>query len=488
MKLNTLISSLEEYSLVRRKDSPAQDLKVRGIACDSRKVLRGYLFVAIKGTRADGMDFIKEAISRGARAVISESIRPNRLPEKKIVWIRVKDARLSLAVLAAAFYGYPSRKMRVVGVTGTNGKTTVTYLIESLLREAGRACAVIGTVNYRFKGRVVPSINTTPGPIELNAFLARAHRQGIPYAAMEVSSHALTQCRVTAIDFASAVFTNLTQDHLDYHSTMESYFQAKLGLFKGIPAHGRAIINNDDKHAARVKRATRAEIISYGITSAADVMARKIRFDLAGVSFLLSGRYGTFGLRSSLIGRHNLYNILAACAWALSEGLGIDTLKSAVAKFRAAPGRLERVMTHRGFYVFVDYAHTEDALKNVILSLRDLTKGRLIVVFGCGGERDRKKRPKMGAVVTRLADFAVLTNDNPRSEDPQGIIRDIRKGIKKKNFCVMLDRRQAIAKALSLAGKQDTVLIAGKGHENYQVLKDRQVHFDDREVVKECLR
>ncbi len=489
MKLNTLISSLGKYSPGKHATlSPAYNFEVKGISCDSRKVSSGYLFVAVKGTRLNGGAFIKEAIARGAKCVVAEDYKLGKSVKREIVLIKVSDARRALARLAAAFYGNPSHRIKVVGITGTNGKTTVSYLIEALLKEARSACAVIGTVNYRFRDKIVPSVNTTPGPIELNSLLSLIHKEGIPYVAMEVSSHALAQRRIEAIDFYCAIFTNLTQDHLDYHGTLENYFQAKLRLFKNIIPGGCAIINNDDKYAARIKRATRAEVITYGITQAADVVAKRIRFGLKQTSFCLSGRYGTAELKSRLIGRHNIYNILAACSWALSEGLGLATVKAAVAKFVPAPGRLERIESQRGFYVFVDYAHTEDALKNAILSFREITKGRIIVVFGCGGERDKQKRPKMGSVVSRLADFAVITSDNPRSEDPEEIIRDIKRGIKKQNFCVVPQRRQAIRKALSLAQKGDTVLIAGKGHENCQVLKDKKIHFDDREVVGECLK
>jgi UDP-N-acetylmuramyl-tripeptide synthetase len=392
-----------------------------------------------------------------------------------------------LAKLTAEFYGNPSLKIKVVGVTGTNGKTTITYLLEALIKEAKFSPAVIGTINYRFKDKIFPAKNTTPGPVELQSLLMDMSLEGIDYAVMEVSSHALDQDRVEAINFHSAIFTNLTQDHLDYHNTIENYFQAKAKLFRNLKPSSLAIINNDDACAGKLKGLTRARIVTYGINTPADITAEDIKFDISHTEFSLVTTKGKAEFKSGLIGRHNVYNLLAVVAWSVKEGIDFSIAKSALEKFNVVAGRLERIDSDGGFSVFVDYAHTEDALANVIRTLRQLSRNRIIVVFGCGGERDRTKRPKMGYVVSELADYAIITNDNPRSEDPQEIISGIKMGIKKGNYCVIPDRFEAIKESLILAKPGDVVLVAGKGHEDYQILKDGKRHFDDREVVRECL-
>jgi len=462
---------------------------IKGISCNSKNVSDGFIFVAIKGNRQDGNKFIREAIARGAKTVIVDDARQSKAAGKgKVSFIAVKDTRKALAKLAAEFYNHPSSKIKVVGITGTNGKTTITYLIEALLKKSGSSPAVIGTINYRFKDKIIVSKNTTPGPVELESMLADMLRQGVDYCLMEVSSHALHQERVGGIGFHSAIFTNLTQDHLDYHKTLENYFRTKAKLFRNMSPNTFAVINNDDNYGKRLKKLTRAKIITYGIDTNARVMARDIEFDCKRTRFHLVCPEGKIILSSRLIGKHNVYNILAAVAWALGEGIKLSTIKSAIEEFDFVPGRLQRIVSRSKFSVFIDYAHTEDALKNVINSLRHLSKGKIIVVFGCGGERDKTKRPKMGKTVTRLSDFAVITNDNPRSEGPLDIIEDIKRGITKKNYCVIPDRLKAIKKSLSLAGPGDIVLVAGKGHENHQITKGRIAHFDDQEAVRKCLR
>jgi UDP-N-acetylmuramyl-tripeptide synthetase len=484
MRLKQLIRALN----IHQRDPKFADLEIRGITCDSKKVSRGFIFVAIKGTHADGHKFIPEALERGAKAVIIQYPVSSLQSPEKACFLEVDDTRRALAKLAVEFYGAPSPRIKVIGITGTNGKTTVSYLIEAILKEANFQPAVIGTINYRFKDKIFPSKNTTPGPVELQALLADMLKEGIGYAVIEVSSHALQQDRTEGIDFCSAIFTNLSQDHLDYHGTMENYFQAKARLFKNIAPGAFIIINNDDKFAGRIKELVSAQVITYGIKNSADVMAEEIKFNLEHTDFLLVTSKERLILRSKLIGCHNIYNILAAVSWAVKEGIGCSIIKSAIEGFHCVPGRLQKIDFKGDFKVFVDYAHTEDALGNVITALRNLASKGIIVVFGCGGERDKTKRPKMGALVTELADFAIITNDNPRSEDPQGIIEDIKKGIKEENFCVVPERREAIKKALNMARTGDIVLIAGKGHEAYQILKDRTVDFDDCQVVKECLR
>jgi UDP-N-acetylmuramyl-tripeptide synthetase len=378
--------------------------------------------------------------------------------------------------------------MKVLGVTGTNGKTTVTYLLEAMIKKEGLSPGVIGTVNYRFAKTVIPADNTTPGPLKLQAILRRMADAGVDYAAMEVSSHALDQERVAGIPFHSAIFTNLTQDHLDYHLTMSRYFQAKAKLFKGLKGKAFAVLNYDDKYYRFLNSLLKVKSISYGLHPKAQVRAADIKYTVAGTQFTLIFPAGVVRIKTALIGRHNVYNILAAFSWGIKEGMSIKKMKSAIEDFKAVPGRLERIASRAGFSVFVDYAHTDDALKNALFSLRELSPRRIITVFGCGGERDRLKRPKMGRVVTQLSDFALITNDNPRCEDPAKIAKEIVSGIEKNNFRVCLDRGMAIRAALSMAGRGDIVLIAGKGHEAYQVLKKKAVHFDDREEARLCLK
>ena len=485
MKIKELIKSLDTVG----SHPDLDNFEVKGISCNSKTVKNNFVFVAVKGSKEDGSKYIDEAIASGARAVIVDSPQcPTVHSQKKIPIIRVRDTRKALAKLAAEFYDSPSSKIKVVGITGTNGKTTITYLIEALLKEAGAHPAVIGTINYRFKDKVLPSKNTTPGPVELQSMLAQMSKEGVNFAIMEVSSHALDQDRTQGVIFSSAIFTNLTQDHLDYHKTLASYFQAKAKLFKNLSPSAFAVINNDDKQAAALKEITKAKVITFGIENDALVKAEDIKSSVRHTEFLLSAPKTKINVRTSLIGRHNVYNILAAAAWAQNEGIDTKTIKSAIERFSLVPGRLERIESARHFSVFVDYAHTEDALKNVIRALRHIAEKRIIVVFGCGGERDRSKRPKMGRTVTELADYAIITNDNPRSEEPLAIIRDIKKGVRKNNYLVIPERSEAIKKSLSLAREGDVVLVAGKGHENYQILKDKTIDFSDREAVQQCLK
>ncbi len=484
MNLIRLIKRLNNYNI----DSSFVDFEVKGVSCNSKTVVDNSVFIAVKGASADGNRFIEDAIARGARAIIKESPshKVTKSPEG-ILFIGVADARKACADLAAEFYGNPSEKIEMVGITGTNGKTTLSYLLEAILKEANKAPAVIGTVNCRFKDKVIPSKNTTPGSIELQSMLFDMAAAGVNYCLMEVSSHALDQNRTEGIKFSSAVFTNLTQDHLDYHKTIEDYFLAKAKLFQGLSRGAFAIVNADDSYGKRIQNLSSCGIVNYGIYNKADVMAINIGYDISHTEFVLQSYGREIKLKTALIGAHNVYNILASVSWAVKEGIDLSIVKSAIEKFSYVPGRLERIDSKAGFSVFVDYAHTEDALDNVIRSIKKLTHGSVIVVFGCGGERDKIKRPKMGRVVTELADYSIITNDNPRSDDPLEIIEDIKKGITRANYCVIPDRKDAIKKSLSLAAAGDIVLVAGKGHENYQILKDKTLVFDDREVVRRCL-
>ncbi|MDD4939334.1 MAG: UDP-N-acetylmuramoyl-L-alanyl-D-glutamate--2,6-diaminopimelate ligase [Candidatus Omnitrophica bacterium] len=484
MKAKELISALDKPITARG----FEDFEVKGISCNSKEISDGFIFVAIEGTRLDGRQFIEEAIEKGAKAIIVTRHK-SQDTSKRAAFIQVKDARGALARLAAGFYGYPSSKIKVAGITGTNGKTTITYLLEALLKSSGFKPAVIGTINYRLKNKILPSRNTTPGAVELQSFLKEMVKSKLTHAIMEVSSHALSQDRTADIDFHSAIFTNLTQDHLDYHRTFADYFLAKSKLFKSLGRDAFAVINIDDKYGRRLKGMVKGRrVITYAIENDADVRAGDIELGILGTEFDLKLLKENIRLKTRLIGRHNVYNVLAACAWALGERLPREALESVFEKFYSVPGRLERIRCDKGFSVFVDYAHTDDALTNVISSLRQVSEGRIIVVFGCGGERDKGKRPKMGRAASELADRVIITSDNPRSEDPEEIINGVIKGIKKDNYRVIFDREKAIRESLFLAKKGDIVLIAGKGHENYQVLKGKTVYFNDSKVARECLR
>ncbi|MFA5088893.1 MAG: UDP-N-acetylmuramoyl-L-alanyl-D-glutamate--2,6-diaminopimelate ligase, partial [Candidatus Omnitrophota bacterium] len=363
-----------------------------------------------------------------------------------------------------------------------------TYLIESILKQAGRRCGVVGTINYRIENEEWPSHNTTPGVIDNQKFLSQLFTRNIDYGVMEVSSHALDQRRVDLIDFKSAVFTNLTSDHLDYHHDRESYFLAKAKLFTSLSREASAIINGDDEFGPRLASLTRARIFTFGVNGPADFVAKDIQLSSTGSRFKLICPQGEIDIKTPLIGLHNVYNITAAAAACWAEKIDIPDIQKGISLLDAVPGRLERVDGHQDFHVFVDYAHTEDGLKNVLSSLRQIGAGRLIVVFGCGGDRDKTKRPKMGKIASEFSDLAIVTSDNPRGEEPQSIVEEILPGFTKNNHLVILDREEAIRHALKMAHKDDIVLIAGKGHENYQIFKDQVIHFDDREVVREILK
>lgn len=462
------------------------EFDVLSVSSDSRKIKPNSLFVALEGPNLNGRDYIPNAIAQGAKVIVTAQ-PPAKALTPDVCVFTVKDTRKVFGEIVQKFYGPLSKAVKTIGITGTNGKTTVSYLCEAVVKAAGQECGVIGTVNYRYKSEVFPSNNTTPGIIDNQEFLLILSRKKISYCVMEVSSHALEQGRVDLIDFRSAIFTNLTSDHLDYHKNREAYFKAKAKLFTNLSASGQAIINIDDEYGPKLKKMIKSGTLTYGITKKADVMAEDIQLTLSGSQFLLKTPKGAISLNTPLIGRHNVYNILAAVGAGLREGFDLKTIKAGIESLKNVPGRLEKVDTGQNFHVFVDYAHTEDALRNVLISLKNVTKTKIILVFGCGGDRDKTKRPKMGAVGSELADLVILTNDNSRSEDPETIVEEIIAGCKSDNYMVVLDRQDAIEKALKLAEAGDVVLIAGKGHENYQIFKDRTVHFDDREVVRDFL-
>jgi UDP-N-acetylmuramoyl-L-alanyl-D-glutamate--2,6-diaminopimelate ligase len=464
---------------------------VTGVVYDSRQVQRGDLFVALKGQRADGTRFAGEAIERGAAAIVAEEPPP---AEVRVPWAIVHDARLALAVLSATFFGNPSGEMQVVGITGTNGKTTTAYLVASIFDQAGLPCGVLGTVGYRIGREVRESTRTTPEAPDVQRLLREMRDRGCGACAMEVSSHALALRRVDDLTFAAAIFTNLTRDHLDFHADMEDYFQAKRRLFEMLPRQAPSAINADDPRGASLLAAG-GKPITYAIAKGADVTAGPLSFSINGLTFEVRTPRGPLAVRSSLVGRPNVYNILAAVAAGIGLDLPTDAIEKGIARLEGVPGRFQVVSRRPDeVTVVVDYAHTDDALRNLLETARPLAKGRLITVFGCGGDRDRTKRPLMGAVAGRLSDVIVITSDNPRSEDPQRIIDEIRRGItpdtrrdSAQRIVTVVDRGEAIASAIQLARPGDLVLIAGKGHEQYQVVGDQVLPFDDVAVAREAL-
>ena len=486
-------SDMELETLIRRLSNPvvtgtlARD--VTSICYDSRQVGPGSLFCAIEGNRVDGHAFIEQAIERGATAVVSQ--KPNLTT--RATHIQVQDSREALARLAATFYADPSTRLRLVGVTGTNGKTTTTFLIKHLLERAGQPTGLIGTVGYQIGQRVLPAHRTTPESVDLQELFSQALDAGCVNLAMEVSSIALALNRVDEVRFRVGVFTNLTQDHLDFHRGMKEYFQAKEKLFamisSDLPEVGAAVINVDDPYGQQLvaRFSDRLTVLTYGMGARADFRASSFRVESTGTSYQLDVKGKSYLVRVPLIGRFNIYNSLAALAAASSLGVDIRSSVLALARAPQIPGRLEAVPAKRQFQVFVDYAHTDDALSNVMKTCRDLNPARLIVVFGCGGDRDRAKRPLMGAVADQFADYAIVTSDNPRKEDPEAIIREVVAGFKGKKFETIVDRREAINRAITLARPRDIVLIAGKGHEKYQEFHDHTVPFDDIEVALRAL-
>jgi len=459
--------------------------EITSIAYDSRKVKPGTLFVATKGEKVDGADFIPQAIQAGAAAIVSERAG---IGGDKVAGIFVKNTREALADLAATFYGHPMRELKVAGVTGTNGKTTTAFLLKQICEHYLWRCGLIGTVQYQIGDRVIPAARTTPESLEVHDLLRQMVDGGCKAAAMEVSSHALSQARVRGVEFDVAIFSNLTQDHLDYHQTMEAYFQSKASLFTGLAGQAKpakAVINIDDGYGQRLVQTLgdSVPIVTYGQGARANFRASNIRIDFNGTSYQLDANGKSYLVRLPLIGAFNVYNSLAAIAGAWVLNINVRQSLLALADAPPVPGRLQAVPGHRSFRVFVDYAHTDDALLNVIKTCRELKPARLIVVFGCGGNRDRTKRPRMGAVVDANADFAIVTSDNPRKEDPEAIIRDILPGMPGKRYEVVLDRRQAIQRAIDLAGDRDIVLLAGKGHETYQEFADHTIPFDDAAIA-----
>jgi UDP-N-acetylmuramoyl-L-alanyl-D-glutamate--2,6-diaminopimelate ligase len=464
---------------------------ISGLEYDSRRVGQGFLFFAFPGSRADGRQFAENALARGAAAVASESGCPPDEPWAAR-WIQVEHGRHALALAARNFYRKPDERLGLTGITGTNGKTTTAYLIDSILRATGRTTALIGTIEYHLAWRVLPAVNTTPESLDLVRLFWELERAGGTHATLEVSSHALALGRVYGLQFHTAVFTNLTRDHLDFHGSMEAYFAAKQSLFEGAggPPPRFAVLNRDDKFARKLRVDPKTKVLWYGLGHEHDLRARHISSGFHGLRFDVQYGKLRFAVASPLMGRINVYNILAACGAGLSYGIEPESIAHGIADLRAVPGRFERVDEGQPFAVVVDYAHTDDALRNAIAVARGLDPKRVITLFGCGGDRDRAKRPLMGQAAAEASDFVVLTSDNPRSEDPLAIMNDALVGIRRVDVphVVEPDRAAAIARALKEAREGDLVILAGKGHETYQVLKDKTIPFDDRTVAREVLR
>ena len=495
MQLKTLLSAIP----VREIIGPT-DRAVEGIAYDSRRVQRDGLFVALRGEKSDGHDFIGQAIEKGATVIVAERAEKNQ----RATCVLVENTRPVMADLAGRFYNHPARKLKLAGVTGTNGKTTTTFLIKHICEKAGTRCGLLGTVRYEIGERILPAARTTPESLDLQELLAQMRDAGCRAVAMEVSSHALALDRTRGLEFDVAVFTNLTQDHLDFHGTLENYFETKAKLFEQLSQQDKkkkavAVINLDDRYGRKLidkinppsRRSGRAgnkvEIVTYGTGLKADFRASNYRMEFGGTSYQLDARGKSYLVRVPLIGRFNVANSVAAIAAANALGISLREAVLSLGKSPQVPGRLEIVPAKRQFQVFVDYAHSPDALLNVLKTLRELAPRRLIVVFGCGGNRDREKRPLMGEVADQNADYAIITSDNPRKEDPDKIIADIEKGFRGDRFEKITDRAAAISRAIEIAQARDIVLIAGKGHENYQEFADHTVPFEDIQVARRAI-
>jgi UDP-N-acetylmuramoyl-L-alanyl-D-glutamate--2,6-diaminopimelate ligase len=531
MKLGELIQDCDRINPVTRREFRATtsefrtlesetgpdslpDIDISGIAYDSRKVNEAYLFVAIKGERDDGHDFIRDAVKKGAVAVVHEhdiaesgiqyaelnSEIPN--PRSAITFIRVKDSRKALACIADNFYEKPSASLILIGVTGTNGKTTTTYILKSILEAWGKKVGLIGTIQYLTQKKVYPALYTTPESLEFQALLKDMLLSGCTHVISEVSSHALAQFRVDRAVFKAAVFTNLTRDHLDFHKNMEDYFRAKERLFLEIlDSKGTAIINLDDPYGKRLVSSLQPpqNILTYGLEAGADIVAGDINISFGGLKFKILFRGRSYDVSSHLMGLPNVYNIISAVGVSISIGVPWKIILEGLIATGNVTGRFEKVDIGQDFLCIIDYAHTEDAIERLIYTARELANQqsvlntqhhspRVITVFGCGGDRDHGKRPRMGAVATRLSDFVIITSDNPRSEEPNDIIKEIEGGALTKNYVIEPDRKEAIRKAVDMADYGDIVLIAGKGHEDYQEIKGVRYQFNDRDVVQEILR
>ncbi|RJQ33274.1 MAG: UDP-N-acetylmuramoyl-L-alanyl-D-glutamate--2,6-diaminopimelate ligase [Actinobacteria bacterium] len=476
MKLVRLIQDITKVNIT----SP--DIEITGIAYDSRKVKPGDLFVCIKGAIFDGHRYLLEAKERGALAAVVEDYR-----DLDIIQVKVDNARLALAKLANRFYDFPSKKLILIGITGTNGKTTTSYLVREIFKEAGFKTGLIGTIEYIIGDTGYPVVHTTPESADLQKLLKSMVDNKVQVAVMEVSSHAICMQRINGTKFSAMVFTNLSQDHLDFHKDMESYFRAKLKLFS--KSHGQQDhINVDDLYGQKLAQISKNPQINYSITNNAEVLAKEINLSPHKTSFKLCFGGQEVLISNNLVGNFNVYNCLAASACAISQKVSLNSIKKGLELLKSVPGRFESIKEGQDFSVIVDYAHTPDGLEKILDTAKQTTNGRIILVFGAGGDRDKAKREVMGRVACQKSDMSIITSDNPRSEDKEDIIKDIVKGFENNNYQIEPDRRKAIRKALDAAKAEDVVIIAGKGHEQYQIFKDKTVHFSDQEEAREYLK
>ena len=493
---------LDPFDVV--KTSGDLQSEVVSITEDSRMVRPGSVFVAIQGTQQDGHDFVNQAFAQGATAVVVEEgclqSAPAEASPAVSALIHVNNSRKALGLMASQLYGNPSQHLKMVGVTGTNGKTTVTHLAKSLLETQGHQVGLLGTVGYVYGKERLEASHTTPAPVQLQEMLREMVRAGTDVGVLEVSSHALALDRIAGCEFDIVVFTNLTQDHLDFHQTMERYFQSKLHLFTDYVADGqksgskRALVNADDPWAPLILQQCRIPVWTFGIHSKADIQAEAIQLGMNGTQFVVTSPLGRMTITSQLVGEHNVSNMLAAIGIGLEMGMTPIRIEQVLESFTNVPGRFERIQENQDFTVVVDYAHTDDALQRLLDAAQTVKQGRIITVFGCGGDRDRGKRSKMGQVAVRNSDLVIVTSDNPRTEDPQAILSDIEKGIEalpseeRCPYQTISDRAEAIQSAIEAGTSGDLVLIAGKGHEDYQILGTQKVHFDDREEARKAIR
>jgi UDP-N-acetylmuramoyl-L-alanyl-D-glutamate--2,6-diaminopimelate ligase len=484
MKIKELLQGIPAAQFHGNKED-----QIRGIAYSSRSVKSGYLFAALQGENKDGFHFIPEAIANGATTILSERPMPS---EFDVNWVQVQEARKSLALCSANFFQHPSRRLEVIGITGTKGKTTITYLIEAILKSAGFSPGVIGTISYRGPGLNITAQRTTPEAPDLQRLMQTLAEKKATHCVMEVSSHSLELDRVVGIEFDVAVFTNLSGEHLDYHQSMERYFEAKKKLFF-LPSHKKtmAVVNTDNAWGKKLIEELHMGAITYGLETSALVRAEEFSLSETGIDLVIQYPAGKMNISSPLLGRPNLYNILAAVASCLILKVPESKISSGIASLQDIPGRFEKIQNSFGMHIFVDYAHNDDALRQLLETAKELAHKKTILVFGAGGDRDQSKRSRMGEVAGRLADYAIITSDNPRSEEPMAIIAEIERGMKKsgsKQYEVIPDRKEAIARALDIGQQGDYILVAGKGHEDYQIIKDRIIHFSDVEVILELLK
>ena len=467
------------------------ELEIKNLSCNSREVFKDTLFVAVRGEKMDGHDFIYEAISKGAKAVVSE--KDFKCPAS-VIKIIVRDSGKALAVLTGNFYKVNLDKVKLIGITGTNGKTTISFLVESIFLHSNLKALLIGTLGYRIRaGRLIRLNNTTPPVLELQKLIKKTEKEKLDYIIMEVSSHALCQYRIEGLNFKAAIFSNLSRDHLDYHKNMKNYLKAKSRLFKKLSKDSLAIINKDDVNYKYLMDSTKAKVVTYSLKGKADFMAENVKLSLNKSLFSVKTPLGELKITSSLTGIHNVYNILAAVSLAYFEGIQLKDIKKGVEALEVVPGRLQKIQSTRKYNIFIDYAHTPDALEKVLKHLKKVSKpkSKIITLFGCGGDRDRGKRSKMAKAAERFSDFVILTSDNPRSEEPANILKEIECGFKyckTKRYLLILDRKKAIEKAIKMLKGNDILLIAGKGHEDKQIFKDKSIPFSDINTTKSILR